>query len=308
MGALTTTLAAALARPNVIPGLSDTVYRNDGLIPLFRQTVSVGNSGKDIKCITAANTSAELYSENDAAPARGYQQTLTVNFAFKHIRVLFGLTGHARRYLGSNWQASYADGFDVELNKAVEDLRDLATTTFLGTQIYGLEGIVDSTTAFGNQSRSTYTSLKSYELSGASASISTSLLNKWLHNAKDAPYGGDVELVLISPTQGGKWGAAQSTQGVGGAPVGGALIPATLGADGRILVHEIADLTNSVAVGLTGVDRYWDYWVNEDSPGGLHIKEYGAADDSDTIQVSTAGALTCTAPQRQTKLTTLTTA
>jgi len=188
MGALTATLAAELARPNVIAGLHDTVYRNDGLLPLFQQEVSIGNSQKQIKVITAANDSVEMYSENDAAPARGYQQTATASFDFKHFRVVYGMTGHARRLVGSNFQASYADGVNIELLKAVADLRDYMNTTFMSSSAYGIQGIIDSSTAFGDTNRaSTYTSLISYELSASSAAISTALLNKWMHGAKDQP-------------------------------------------------------------------------------------------------------------------------
>ena len=94
------------------------------------------------------------------------------------------------------------------------------------------------------------------------------------------------------------------------AQTAGDLIPTQLMC-GTAPVMILPNLTNSVVLLLGGVRTGdWKFIWNEPSPGRFHVLDLGAA-NSDTplnLQISTSGAMVCTSPNRQAKLTTLTTA
>ncbi len=304
-------LAAVLSSDKqFIPGTHDTVFRNvNSLIgPIVPMRGYAAGENVKINVNVAANSSAEVYVEGQDAPARGQQTVVTASFAFKHFRVMIGETGHARRARGPASQGAL-DGVDpmYELNMAAEDLRDLMTTTFLSTSTYGIQGIINNASvAFGDQSRTTYATLISYLLDASSAALSTSLINKANWRSREAPYGARAQLWVASPLQCGIFAEIQSGK------------VAALSADNQpipnsVLPVAMPDLTTSVFLGLSDVDRAWGYTSNEEgnlggqSGSGLHVRYYGAQDDSDTVQLSTAGAIWCNQPQKQIKIHSLST-
>jgi hypothetical protein len=314
---MTVTLAADLANRisadhEFVAGVHDTVFRNtDSLIgrviPL--RGYQAGEQ-VEVRVITSANSSAEVYTEGASAPDRGKQTVIKTSFAFKHFRIMIGETGHARRKRGPN-NEGLADGSspDFELQFAMEDLRDLMTTTFMTAgQTYSIDGIIDdSGTNFGDQSRSTYTTLVSYKLAASSAGLSTSLLNKANWRSREAPYGAKIDFWLAAPLQVGLY--AELVSGKLAVPTAGGtqdIIPDMFNIAGSMFVPQ-PDLTTSIILGFTGIDRYWGYTSNERgnfAGGGLgfHARLFGSQDDSDTMQISTAGAVWCTAPQKQARI------
>ena len=309
MAGATTSTHSAIVKPNVHQEISDAVFRNSDFIPLFRQVNSGGGSSYDVKVVTAANGSAEVYVEDQNVPDPGYQQVITAGASFKHFRVFTRVTGHLRRQVGADWDSqswpgAYG-GSDVEMAKAKEDLVDLVNTTFLGTAAHGVQGIIDASTAFYDQSRSTYTALKSYEKAG-SAALSAALMDRLVHETYNAPYGGRIQLLLMPPAQARKYSAlihgklALPSAG-DAAGSGAAMLPPWAG----IPALEVRDLAATVILGLSGLDSAWFFVVHEPAPGGISILPYGVQADAKINQISTAGALICTQPNAQGKLTTL---
>lgn len=308
MAGATTTTHSALVKPEVVAEISDAVFRNSDFLPLFRQVPAMGSSHQ-IKVIVAANGSAQVFVEDQAVPAAGYQQVVTASPAYKDIRVFYRITGHLRRQVGATWDsASWPGaygGVDIELQKAKEDLVDLCNTTFLDSGIYGIQGIIDATTNFYDLSRTTYAALKSYEKAG-SAALSAALMDRLIHETYNQPYGGRIQLLLMPPAQARKLAAvihgklAMGAPGdVGAAPLGS--IPTYAG----IPIVEIRDLTATELLGLSDLNTGWYVAVHEPAPGGIDVLPYGVAADAKITQLCTSLALICTTPNHQGKLTTL---
>lgn len=259
-------------------------------------------------------SAAEVYIEGQNLPAPVESTWIVPSFAFKHIRSICRMSGHERRALGSAEQgAANPSRVEMKVERAMFAIRDLMAQTFDDAASYGLEGIIDATSDFGDTSRATYTKLASYELSAAGAAISTALLNKLYTLSQDTPYGAQPDLCLVSATQAHKW--AELVSGKLALPEAknapsGSLVPSGLYL-GTAPVMILPNLTNSVVLALTGVQKGdWQFIWNEENPGRFHILDLGAA-NADTplnLQISTSGALVCVSPQRQAKLTTLTTA
>lgn len=307
MAGATTTTLDAIVRPEVHAEVSDAVFRNSDFIPLFRQVGPVGGGTLDIKVIVAANSSAQVYNEDGAVPEAGYQQVVTAAAAWKHVRVFTRITGHARREMNAQWGTGQWPGAyggqNIEFLKAKEDLVDLVNTTFLANAIYGLVGIVDDdTTNYYDLNRATYTALKSY-VKGSTGALTVAKMDRLLHETYDTPYGGKISALLVPPAQGrhlatltaGQVRVPGAADIAGGAP---GMLPPYAG----IPVFEIRDLAATVIIGLSGMDTDWYFALHEAAPGGIDISHYGMQADAQVDQMSTAGALICTQPNRQGKL------
>lgn len=309
---MTVTVANLAARlssdAQYVPRAHDTVFYNtDALIGnIIPMRGLEGGTGVKLTVITAGNDSAEVYTEGQSPPARGNLTTITVTFGFKHFRVFIGETGHARRaQLGMG--LLHGDQ-DLEVDGALKKLRDLITRTFLTDGVaHSILGIIDATTNFGDASRATYTTLKSYELAAAAAGISTSIMNKAYNRSRERPYGANVQLWVASPTQTGKYAEVVSGKVAPTTAVGAELIPRSIDVGGNPWLP-LPDLATSTVLGMTDVDGLWGARMHEDgnlggvNGSGINVKYMGAQDDSDTIQLSTALAIYCTGPQKQVKI------
>jgi hypothetical protein len=307
----TTGRQSNIYRENTANFISDSIFRNSEFIPLFRFVDDAGGADEyGIPQIVAANDSAQVYIEDQALPDAGYQQTIQPKASFKHFRVVTRVTGHARRRQRRTWDEVNAPGVfggvDIETMKAKQDLLDIVNTTFMANAIHGIVGIVDDdTTAYYDTSRSTYTSLKSY-VKTASAALSAALLDRLLQETYNQPYGGRIQMLLMAPAQARKYSAIVhgkvnplARTDVAGAGI--ASVPPYGGVPGVV----VRDLSATVILGLSGMDTDWFYLNNEPAAGGIDIKMISPGSDAMVDQISTSGALICTAPQRQGKLETL---
>jgi hypothetical protein len=251
--------------------------------------------------IETAIGTAETYSENQSVPARMQNTTQIAKFEHKHFRGLIGETGHARRARGSSDQNARIANPELQMQKCIQAIRYLMATTFDDAGIYGLDGIISGGTHnFGDLSRTTHAALKSYELNASTAGISTALMNKMHYASMDDPYGADPDLYVMSPTQARRWAEVVSGK-VAPLSGGSAQITATGLEVGGKPVFILPNFTSSVVAGMTDVAGSWGYVPNEDGPGNFHVRVLGSADDSDSIHISTAGALVCTTPNRQSR-------
>ncbi|MHC4644325.1 MAG: hypothetical protein ACYTBJ_02400 [Planctomycetota bacterium] len=291
-----------------------TVFKNDALIgPVIPLRGSKDGEYVRINFYYSANSSVEYYQEGQDAPNRGKQAAAATKFIYRSWRAMVGETGHALRRRGSN--SAGIRGSDDEMVEAMKDIRDKMTTDFLAaSQTYSIDGIInDSTVNWGDVSRSTYDTTVSYLLAASSAGISTALLNKAKWRSKEAPYGARVEYWMSAPLQGGL---------VAEVAAGKLALNDVGGRVGNVIVDDVAasepwitmpDMLTSTIVGFTGLDDYWGYTNNEQGDmagpnGGMfRTRLYGAQDDSDTLQISTAGCVWCTQPQKQIKITGLST-
>ncbi|MCP3973182.1 MAG: hypothetical protein GY720_01675 [bacterium] len=291
--------------------MHDTVFRNVGALVgrIIPERGYQSGTYARIGAITAANGSVESYVEGQTPPSRGKQTTIATKFAYRAWRGLVGQTGHARRELGPGYE--HVRGGDIELVGCMMDIRDLMTTDFLSASTYGMQGIINNAGVnWGDSSRTTSATLISYLLNASSAAISTALLNKAKWRSREAPYGARVELWVASPLQSGLVAEVGSGKmalnDIGGSVAN--VIPGDVAAAEPWA--DMPDLTTSVVLGLSEVDSSWGYTSNE--PGNVaggrqgeatfHARMYGSQDDSDTLQISTAGAIWCTQPQKQIKI------
>jgi len=264
---------------------------------------SFGGDGYEIPLIVAGNTSGQVFTEDQAVPEAGYQQTITAKAEYKALRIFTRLTGHARRQAGAVWDSTNAPwlkgGTLIDPELALQDLLSLWEQTFLGTAgskaTYNFYGIVDdATTAYYDLSRTTYARLASLVVAGGSAALTTLLLDSALQQLYDATYGAKAELIVCSPTQARKYDNVihtKTTLTERGDMAGGS--PWEHQPYGGIPVMGIRGLPNSLIWFLSGIDRYWGWANHEAAPGGIDILPYGVQSDSKITQYEMSGALIC---------------
>lgn len=300
----------------------DTVFKYSDTFSMWpdlaaREGVaSFGGDGFEIPLTVAGNSSGQVFEENGLVPDAGYQQRIVAKASYKHLRIFTRLTGHARRQMGRTWDSPdnapwVIGGRDDEAELALQDLLSLWETTFLGSSkaTYNLYGILDdSTTAFYNQSRSTYATLACY-VKTAGAAMTTAILDAALAALYDATYGGRCELLLMSPTQGRKY--SQLVAGKVAIPGGGMDIAG--GATGTwdlppyagIPIMVIRGMASSMVWMISGLDRNFGWANHEPAPGGIDILPYGVQSDARITQFVMAGAMICKNPRQQGAIETL---
>ena len=255
---------------------------------------------------------AEQYDENDQLPDPLESDYGRPEWAYKDFRAVVRESGRERRERGLGDAGLSIPDPDRKLQVAARAIAYQIAVYFDGTSDGQIQGLIDSSTAFGGLSRTTYSKLASYEVSASNASVSIALISKLLTMMRDDPYFGMPEVVLASATQlnvmkgsvaGGKL-ELDFTRGPA------TLTPSGIDAEPGVPVMMLPNLTNTVLLALSGVsDGSWIMAWNEPNPGRYHVLDLGAG-ESDTplrLQLSTALAIGCKQPQRQGKMTTLST-
>ena len=256
--------------------------------------------------IESALDAAEVYSEGQALPSPIESTYLNALFAFKHFRGVIRETGHERRARGDRDQGMRVTDPERKMRRAIVSIRDVMAKTFDDAATYGLEGQVSAGTyAYGDQSRSTNTSLKAYELNASSAALSTALLGKFYHVGADTPYGCTGGLAITSSTQARRWaelGSGKLALANADGPLNLVFTDLVLGTSPVAILPNFA---TAIILHLTGVrEGQWKFYWNEPNPGRFHFLDLGAAnsDNPMNIQISTSGAMAHTNPNQQAKL------
>jgi hypothetical protein len=273
---------------------------------------SFGGAGYEIPQLVAGNDSAQVFVEDQAPPAAGYQQTVLATAAYRSLRIFTRLTGHARRAAGlPSWDSAEAPwlrgGRLIEAEKALQDLLSLWEQTFIGTggkAIYNLVGIVDdASTNYYNLSRTTYARLASYVNAAGAAAITTLRLDASMTALYDATYGGRAELIVCAPTQARKIANLVHTKLTLPArgDMGGGAVWAMPDYNG-VPILAVRGMLNNEILFLTGIDRHWGWANNEPAEGGIDILPYGVLSDARITQYVMSGALICKAPRVQGKI------
>lgn len=307
---------AARASEDVLflPGIADTVAKNNMLIGRIIPNKGYHPGATMMQTVITGSPTAEFYVENQSLPVRTKSTEIEVTHTFRAYRTVIGMSSHAKRRIGANGAGLKPGqpGAELDLQQGMMSVTDLETTDYLARQIYGLQGLIDdSTTNFGNQSRTTYTTLVSYLLNASSAALSTSLINKASWRSREFPYQANVQLWLACPARIGDYAELVSGKAALANVARGDIVPMANGfmQVGTNVFAEMPDLTTSVMLGLTNVDSDWGYYSNEvtddgmsPAPGGYRLKEFYPDDDSDMLQISKSSLILCRSPHKQIKI------
>lgn len=313
-GTVTSALTAAL-RTTAAPMLSEALFRNNELMPLFAPVGWEGGSTKNYKIHYGGNASVATYAEGDALGTAGSQSYLTANFPEKHYRCLIQVTGHVYDQLqNGSPTAAFFNQVEKEFTYSIKDTVDLITTDMMGTGLtapVGLQGIIDSAGTLAGIDPSTYTWWAAYEVAGAATTIAISDIDAALRNVRDPEYAADIDLILTSHKQ------AQKLKGVfGNAGTSNNSVRSLISAGGYIVntgdytdigvggipVIPLRDLTNSI---FLGVHREC---IEVATQRPMRIEPLGKVDDSDKWLMTWAGGLTTTNRRHAFKITGLTAA
>jgi hypothetical protein len=307
-GTATAALTAAL-RTTAAAGLSEALFRNNELMPLFAPAGWEGGATKNYKIHYGGNSSVSTYAEGDALGVAGSQSYLTANFPEKHYRATISITGHVYdQTQGGNQTAVFFDQAEKEFTYATKDLVDLITTDMLGTGVtapVGIQGIVDSAGTLAGIDPNTYTWWAAYE-NTSSTTIAVADIDTALQNVRDPEYAANINLILTSHKQ------MMKAKGVFGNPgqtsnsvrtlvsAGGYvmnLVDYTNMAVGGIPVIPLRDLTNSIWM---GVEREQ---IEIATQRPLNVVPLAKNDDSDRWLMTWAGGLTTRNRMKAFKLT-----
>jgi len=198
----TTALANAL-QSSFQPGFTDALFNNNELLSTLRQygMVDVRGTGTsynwDVR--NTKNTSAAVYSENDAAPtavAQGYAQA-SLNWVY--IWIWIQVTGHARDAFRANPDAIF-DAVAAEFELGMVDLVDLQQTTFLGSTNNGLDNAVDEAATYAGIARGSAAYFESV-VDSTAAAMTLARMNTQMLTQRAPEKGGKPTLHLCSDDQ-----------------------------------------------------------------------------------------------------------
>lgn len=308
-----TNQGAALIKAKVEPGFVDGVYRNNQLLGLtvggrrvFPERDSGGDTAVRWKVAMTANTSTEVFTEGGIQPAAVAQAWTTAAQAFTYFRAMVQITGHAEDAMRSN----YVDGLALEFELAEADIRDLMTTSFLGST-YGLELIVAKTGTYAGIARGSAAYWESTVTTLSGALTYAAMLD--LHETcRDNDKGGVIGLWLVPHNQLSNYvyliGApnaenssytVQMGRGAGGVDLGYNVNGvACMGAP----MVPLGDMTNETILGLDIGPGNWELVIHR----RMGLKNMAPSGDSNLWQVSTASAIIGRHPMLSAKLATVT--
>ncbi len=204
----TTTYATGIkdvVDPNVIP----SVFQNSHFTRILKNNFPEGESVVDdtvkVNAVVGSNantaTHAEATNAYPDADSTEYQQG-----AFTPVTIYsaYLVTDDLKRALGPGLRNSVTPGAFGDKIDSLRQTRDLLETTLMADAATGLLGQVDDdTTAWGGVNRGTYTSLKSYVVAGGSAALTAAMLHDAHRNVRNAPFGGNPELIVSGVYQKG---------------------------------------------------------------------------------------------------------
>jgi len=298
MSGLDTTKAANNIREIVAPSFEDSVFRNNRLFSLFADGgESEGNTAYRWNVTSAGNDSVKTFVEYDALPDPGYQAVQRAAVTYINLVGTMQITGSARAALKNT---GYGDHVALESDGLEADLVDLATTTAL-TGTTGLLSGVDATTAYGGVTRggawfdSTETAV--------GAELSFDAMSTLYFDMIDAEVGAKPDIVLASPTQGQKH---YNISGMPGMKMFNPGDPAPQMSDQQfngMPVMLMPDMTSSVLMMLDRRGRHFQFVTHRN----LEVYFRGRSGDSDVYDMIMAFILVCRNPNKQGKLTGLST-
>jgi len=183
-------------QPVYAAGWEEILYKNYWLgltiggRPLFEPHSMNGDNNYRWKVHVSGGTPS-TFSEGDAAAAPGVQLYVNAAVAAVYFTQTVRVSGHLRDAARGAALYSGLPVIDQEFTLAMEDMRDLIGTTFLGATNSGLEVAVDSTTAYAGLNRATYTNWGSTETALSGALSRTHLIDQ-MEFARDNEKGSSI--------------------------------------------------------------------------------------------------------------------
>jgi len=304
-------LTAAL-KTQAMPVLQEAVFRNNEVFNLFAHDTMTGGATYNVKMNSGVNDSVSTYTEGQAIGDPGSQTYSTAAWPMAYYKAVAQVTGHARDYLRNDSpEAAFFPQIMLEIQKAMEDCVDLASTDMLSTGTtapVGIQAIVDDTSDVAGLTRATDTWFASSENAIAGSVLAITDLDIIQQDCMDADNAAKPDLWLTSHKQvrtaaalGWRPTTAFSTPIVRqDTPFGGGIDigfnPMTMSWAGFPVIP-VRDLTNSIWLLLQHdtwrivTMREWD------------VVELAKTDDSDKWLITGAFGLACLNPMKNGKVT-----
>ena len=255
--------------------------------------------------IETALGAAETFTEGQAHGAAIESILRKPAFEWTNFRGMIRRTGDERRALGPSDEGANLPDVERKTRRAGVAIHNLMETEAVSQ----VEEICDGDENFGDVSRVANPTLLPFEVDASGADLaveaeSSLLLNRWLHEGVDAPYGTDYDLIVVSPLQGGRLGAHGSNKAVVNLSQGGEFFATPIRTYlGKSPVVDVPGLTTTIMLGLSGVGGgvKWGWIWHEFNPGRFHVLDMGAEgqDNVLNVQISTSGRVGCNSPNTQ---------
>lgn len=290
-----TNQGAALIQELYAKGFVTCVYYN-GFMDLFPKKPWGGGLGYNWTCKRGGSSSVEVFTEGQAQPGADPQDYAIAQVVWTYVRAMCQITGHAIDAMGSNYAG--IDVVDSEINGAAEDVRDLMSTSFLGST-YGLEVAVDSTTTYAGVTRGANSWFESAETSVGDV-LAESDLADLLETLRDR--GASPRLMLLP------WNQYTRLGNIAGVPFLQQEPTRDKGAHRTGLTYAgmdvigIGDMTDTILVMLDPGNE--EIILPVIRP--MQVKEMAPSGDADLFQVSSGACFVIKRPHRQGKLVSLT--
>lgn len=299
-------ISSSLIRPNVLGSTVDLPFRRTDFLNFLRENglVVASNGSQPFKwnLINDVNSSAEVFSEGQAAPVAGKQTYQQASLSPFYARVVVGYSGHVR----DNRGGMYEDAVALEIAKGTADLFKKVEDTLLNsTQDQGIAAIIDSAGTYAGLAAGTVTQWASEE-NGTVGTLTITAVEDLYEELVSAsggssvPRGANPTHILFPPNQITNWtrtiGASASTSLMRFAPPamgGGVFDPGMLGAG---LVPQLA-WNGRPVVSIAGITSTEGYMIDAMSGFELvvhrdvEVIELARTSDDVNFQISFACAL-----------------
>ena len=285
MAATTTTASAAIAK-HFLPAIEKSFYNGVPILNHYGISERHGSNSIDVLFHSAGNSSAQTYSEGDAAPLAGYQTIVAGTIAPASYQAVVRITGHLRDAIGSGDR--YYDAVGVEMQKGAEDLMHKVEEGLAADYI---DAIDDDTTYLG-LTRATY-NLTSIVTEAASARLTNAMLETaWKNVSIDGRVVEKSDFEIVSTAEQAaiygriatELGGIYVSQALGSGPLDSGRLQSGLKFNSAPWVV-LPTLTNTYVFGT----RKSDVYIRETR--GVTVDPIGKVDDSDAFLLTWRGRL-----------------
>lgn len=277
----------------------DAVYRNHELFPLLGLTPKPHLGGHYLHwVINSAGSTPGVFSEGDSAIDSSNQTYIQPYVSPVYIWNFLRISGHLKDAMVNG---GYFDVIGDQIEKAIADIADLFTTSFLGST-YGLEVAIDSGSTYAGITRGSQTAFEAQE-TAVSGALSFASVRDMVEGLRDNDVGSKLGpqngLILMPHNQASNFYDLAGSKGI---PMLSPNDPAqgfsSQSYDG-IPIKGIGDLTDTV---MLFIDKsFGNYELVQFR--GMDVKAHSNTGDDELIEISGALAFACKNPKVQGKLT-----
>jgi len=179
-------------------GFVDAVFRNNELIGRFPM-LPAGDASYRWKVNSAGNTNVAVFTEGSSAATPVAQTYVNAAVAYTYLWGWIRVSGHIRDVMRNGGAYAGLPLIQNEFLGTTEDIRDLLTTSFMGST-YGLEVAVDSATTYAGITRGSAAYFESAE-TAHNATLTMAGLANISEGCADNDKGGKTSLILTAVNQ-----------------------------------------------------------------------------------------------------------